>query len=137
MKAPRCVAAAGLVVLLASVPAAAHHSFSVEYDASKPVSFEGVVTRIEWTNPHARVYVDVTDTAGKVATWNLELASPSALARNGWSSRTLKVGDKVKVQGFDGRAANTYRMNATSIVLPSGRSLFSGSADDGSPQPGR
>ena len=137
MKAPRCVAAAGLGLLLAAFPAGAHHSFSVEYDAKKPVNFEGVVTKIEWTNPHARVYVDVTDAAGKVASWNLELASPSALARNGWSSRTLKTGDKVKVQGFEGRAANTYRVNATSIVLPSGRSLFSGSADDGSPQPNR
>jgi hypothetical protein len=138
MKAPRSVAAAaGLGFLLAAVSAGAHHSFSVEYDAKKPVSFEGVVTRIEWTNPHARVYVDVADATGKVATWNLELASPSALARNGWSSRTLKAGDKVKVQGFEGRAANTFRVNATSIVLPSGKSLFSGSADDGSPQPNR
>ena len=114
----------------AAVPLVAHHSFSVEYDANKPVAFEGVVSKVEWTNPHARVYVDVKETSGTVRTWNLELASPSALARNGWTSRTLKVGDRVKVDGFDGRAQNTYRMNAKSIVLPDGRSLFSGSADD-------
>ena len=113
-----------------AIPVVAHHSFSVEYDANKPVAFEGVVTKVEWTNPHARIYVDVTDAKGAMHTWNLELASPSALARNGWSSRTLKVGDRVKVDGFEGRAANTYRLNAKSIVLPDGRSLFSGSADD-------
>ena len=121
---------AGLGLFGSTTSSFAHHSFSVEYDANKPVKFEGVVSKIEWTNPHARIYVDVTDAKGTVQTWNLELASPSALARNGWSSRTLKVGDRVKVDGFDGRAANTYRMNAKSIVLPDGRSLFSGSADD-------
>jgi hypothetical protein len=126
---------AGAVLVLAGLgigaaPLIAHHSFSVEYDANKPVAFEGVVSKVEWTNPHARVYVDVKDPSGAVRTWNLELASPSALARNGWTSRTLKVGDRVKVDGFDGRAANTYRMNAKSIVLPDGRSLFSGSNDD-------
>ena len=131
MRRTIAVVIAGFSLLYATTaPAVAHHSFAVEYDASKPVAFSGVVTKVEWTNPHARVYVDVTDAKGGVQTWNLELASPSALARNGWTSRTLKVGDKVKVDGFDGRAANTFRMNAKSIVLPDGRSLFSGSADD-------
>jgi hypothetical protein len=116
-------------MLLAAVPLAAHHSFSVEYDAKKPVSFSGVVTKVEWTNPHARIYVDAADAKGEMHNWNLELASPSALARNGWSSRTLKVGDKVSVDGFEGRVENSWRVNAKSIVLPDGRSLFSG-ADD-------
>lgn len=118
------------VVIGAASSLAAHHSFSAEYDINKPVAFQGVVTKVEWTNPHARIYVDVSDAKGAVTNWNLELASPSALNRNGWSSRTLKVGDKVKVDGFEGRAAKTFRLNAKSIILPDGRSLFSGSVDD-------
>jgi hypothetical protein len=123
-------AAALFGVIGGSAPVVAHHSFAAEYDINKPVAFEGVVTKVEWTNPHARIYVDVAEPKGTVRNWNLELASPSALNRNGWSSRTLKVGDKVKVDGFEGRAVNTFRLNAKSIVLPGGRSLFSGSADD-------
>ena len=116
-------------VALAAAPLAAHHSFSVEYDINKPVSFSGVVTKVEWTNPHARVYVDAADARGEMHNWNLELASPSALSRNGWSSRTLKAGDKVSVDGYEGRVEHSYRVNAKSIVLPDGRSLFSGVDD--------
>jgi hypothetical protein len=120
-------ATVGLVFAVA--PLAAHHSFSVEYDINKPVSFSGVVTKVEWTNPHARIYVDAPDAKGQMHTWNLELASPSALSRNGWSSRTLKTGDKVSVDGYEGRVENSYRVNAKSIALPDGRSLFSGVDD--------
>ena len=75
----------------------AHHSFTTEYDGSKTFNIKGTVSKVEWTNPHARFYVDTTDESGKMVTWNMELASPSALARNGWTSRTLKVGDQVTV----------------------------------------
>jgi hypothetical protein len=126
-------AAIGLVV--ATLPATAHHAFSLEYDAKKPIKFEGVVTRVEWTNPHARIYVDVTDGSGKVNNWNLELASLSALVRNGWTRTSVKVGEKVKVEGFEGRGTNTYRLNATAIVTADGGSLFSGAAgEDGRPK---
>ena len=118
-----------LGLLGSGIPAAAHHSFALEYDVTKPVELQGVVTKVEWTNPHARVYIDVTGANGAVANWNLELASPSALSRNGWTSKVLKAGDKVKVEGFEGRGVDTHRANASSIVLADGRSLFSGSAD--------
>jgi hypothetical protein len=107
----------------------AHHSFSSEYDGTKTFKINGVVSKVEWTNPHVRFYVDVTEQDGKVTTWNMEIASPSALARNGWSSRTLKVGDKITVEGYSGKVVAT-RGNAKSVILADGRSLFAGAADD-------
>ena len=107
----------------------AHHSFSTEYDGTKTFSVKGKVSRVEWTNPHARFYVDVTDETGKVTTWNMELASPNALARNGWTSRILKVGDLVTVKGYAARVAPN-RGNARSVLTADGRSLFAGVVDD-------
>jgi len=121
--------------LLWSADVLAHHSFSSEYDGEKTFKISGVVTKVEWTNPHVRFYVDVKDADGTVTNWNLELASPSALARNGWNSRTLKVGDTVTVLGYAGKAVPT-RGAARSVVVADGRSLFAGTADDagGAPQ---
>lgn len=123
----RFAAAACVIHLGATL--AAHHSFSSEYDGTKTFKVTGVVSKVEWTNPHVRFYVDVGDADGKVTTWNMELASPSALVRNGWTSRSLKVGDKVTVDGYSGKTVPT-RGNARSVVLADGRSLFAGAADD-------
>ena len=128
---------ASLVILCLGVTLTAHHSFTLEYDSNKRITLKGVVTKVEWTNPHARFYIDVTDEKGTVSNWNLELASPSALARNGWTSRSLKAGDRVTVEGFGPRASGTYRVNARSVVLADGRSVFSGAAEDGAPPGGR
>lgn len=110
----------------------AHHTFSSEYDSAKPLTLSGVVTKVEWTNPHVRIYVDVADESGKVTNWNCELATPSALSRNGWTSRSLKVGDNVTIKGF-GAKTDLPRANAGSVVLADGRSLFAGAAPGADP----
>lgn len=119
-------------LLCAGTAAVAHHSFSTEYDGTKTFKLTGKVSKVEWTNPHVRFYVDIVDSAGMPMTWNMELASPSALARNGWTSRTLKVGDQVSVEGYAAKVAPN-RGNARSVVTADGRSLFAGAADDNAP----
>ena len=93
----RLIVAVGL--LMAAVPLMAHHSFSSEYDASKPVTLEGLVTKVEWQNPHVYFYINVKDANGKVTNWALEMGAPSGLQRQGWTRNTLQVGDQVKVEG--------------------------------------
>ena len=116
----------GLGVLRLAVPAIAHHSIDGEYDRNKPVEGTGVVTKVEWTNPHMRVYVDVIDEQGVVTTWNLELGSPNSVLRRGWTRNDLKTGDKVSFTGFGGRVVTT-RSVADSITLADGRP-FTGAA---------
>ena len=118
------VAALGLLSATI-IPAAAHHSFAAEYDSNKPVTLKGTVTKVEWTNPHARFYVDVKDDRGAVTNWNLELASPNVLARNGWSRTSLKVGDAVTVDGVAARDG-AKMANARAVTLGDGRRVFSG-----------
>jgi hypothetical protein len=104
MKGKLGVLVACLGLLGSGAGLVAHHSFSTEYDGAKTFKLTGAVSKVEWTNPHVRFYVEVTE-GGKTETWNMELASPSALARNGWTSRTLKVGDKVTVEGYAAKVA--------------------------------
>ena len=118
----RCAALAASLLLL-SAPLGAHHSWTAEYDAAKPVSVKGVVTKVEWTNPHTHFYVDSKDEKGTVTAWNFEMASTLALERGGWSRKTLPVGTEVTITGFGGRAV-TERAIASSITTGDGRSLF-------------
>lgn len=122
----------GVCLLYSGGVLVAHHSFSSEYDGTKTFKVKGVVSKVEWTNPHVRFYVDVREPDGKVTNWNMELASPSALARNGWTSRTLKVGEEVTVDGYSGKVVVT-RGAARVVLLTDGRSLFAGAADDANP----
>jgi hypothetical protein len=120
------VAVAGLLV--STAPVRAHHSFAAEYDASNPVTLKGTVTKIEWTNPHARVYLDVKGSDGALTNWNMELASPNALQRNGWTRRALNVGDEVTVQGSAARDGSKMA-NARELILASGRKVFARTVD--------
>ena len=132
MKAKFASLAAGIGLLVSAAPVMAHHSFAAEYDASKPVNFKGVVTKVEWTNPHARFYVDVKDATGKVTNWNFELASPNVLIRQGWTRRALKEGDEISVSGSMAKDG-AHLANARSVTLADGRKVFARSADDGAP----
>jgi len=117
------VFAVGLALSSLAVPLSAHHSWTAEYDAKKPVTVKGTVSKVEWTNPHTHFYVDVTDAGGKVTTWNFEMASTPALERAGWSRKTLPIGTQVTVEGFAGRSV-AERAIVTSFKGPDGKEFF-------------
>ena len=113
----------GLALAALVAPLSAHHSWTAEYDAKKPITVKGTVSKVEWTNPHTHFYVDVTDASGKVITWNFEMASTPALERGGWSRKTLPVGTQVVVEGFAGRSV-AERAIVTSFKGADGKEFF-------------
>ena len=117
----------GAGLLLAALSADAHHSFAAEFDASKPITLTGTVTKVAWTNPHAHIRVDVPGQNGKVTSWDFELGSPNALIRRGWLKNTLKPGDNITVAGYLAKDGSD-NANARSITLSDGRKVFAGSS---------
>ena len=111
-----------------AIPALAHHAFSAEFDLKKPVNVKGVVTKIEWMNPHAWFYVDVKTDSG-VEQWQFETGAPIELTRRGWRKTDLKVGDEVTVEGLRAKDG-TNTASARLVTLPGGKKVFSGAAGD-------
>jgi len=128
-----------LLMALAAAPLVGHHSFGAEYDETKPVILSGVVTKVEWTNPHSHFYLDVKDAQGKIANWKFEGYPPTVLYRTGWKREvTMKPGDMITVTGWRARDGTNWA-HSREITLSDGKKLFfgppAGTGDGGSVPP--
>ena len=129
MRTKFVVVIAAAVLLASAGRVVAHHSFSAEFDASKPFKMTGTVTKVEWMNPHTFFYIDVTDPAtGKVTNWAMEMGSPNGLMRQGWTRNTLKIGDIVAVEGSLARKAEPLGNARVVILTSTGQRLFAASS---------
>src|SRR5438093_7710436 len=136
MRAKLAVLVLGAGLLLAAVPAVAHHSFAAEYDAQKPVKMTGTVTKMEWINPHAWIHIDVKKPDGKVEQWMIEGGTPNTLFRRGFSKTSLMPGTVIVVDGYQTKDGS-QKANGRDLTFPDGKKLFLGSSGTGAPQDGR
>ena len=135
MKIHLALAVAVAICASTAEHASAHHSFSAEFDAGKPITLKGVVERIEWTNPHAHVVIDVKDDTGRITVWKFELASPKVLVQQcGWKPTSVNIGDEVTVEGAMSKDG-TATANARALTLASGRRVSAGSSGGDVPPP--
>lgn len=132
MRLKLAVAVAGVGLIAAGLPAWAHHAFAAEFDAKKPVHFEGKVTKVELINPHSWIHVDVKSPDGTVTNWMFEAGSPNVLLRRGFTKNTIPVGTDVIVDGYQSKDGSN-RANGRDITLPNGQKLFIGATGTGAP----
>lgn len=134
MRTKLSVIVAGIAVLLvlAAVPALAHHAFAAEFDANKPVKFRGTITKMEWINPHAWIHVDVKKPDGTVEQWMIEAGTPNTLLRRGLTKLSLLPGTEIIIDGYQSKDGSR-RANGRDLTLPNGQTLFLGSTGTGAP----
>jgi len=132
----RKLALLGVGLLLAARPLVAHHAFSAEFDANKPIQLTGTVTKMEWINPHAWIHIDVKKPDGTVEKWMIEGGTPNTLLRRGFTKNSLAVGTEIKVDGYQAKDGS-MRGNGRDLTLPDGRKLFMGSSGTGAPRDGK
>jgi len=127
---------AGALLILATVPAWAHHAFTAEYDAAKPIKLQGTVKKVEWINPHSWITIDVKATDGTMQTWEIEAGAPNAMFRRGFNKDSLPVGTMIVVDGYLAKNGK-QRANGRDLTFPDGRRLFLGSSNTGAPGDGK
>jgi hypothetical protein len=133
MRTKLSVVVAGVGLLLAStVAVSAHHAFQSEFDAKKPVKLRGIVTKMEWVNPHAWIHVEVKKPDGTVESWMIEAGTPNTLLRRGFTKTSLLAGTEVLVDGYQSKDGS-LRANGRDLTLPNGQTLFLGSTGTGAP----
>ena len=123
--------AAGLLVL-AAASVSAHHAFAAEFDANRPITLRGIVTKMEWINPHSWIHVDVKGPDGKIVPWMVEGGAPNALLRRGFTKDSLPAGTEILVEGYQAKNG-THKANGRDLTLPDGKKLFMGSSGTGAP----
>jgi Family of unknown function (DUF6152) len=134
MNATRFFVISAFLTATAAHTVSAHHSFAAEFDATKPITLKGTVTKLEWANPHIWVYLDVKDAQGGLQHWQCEGGPPNTLTRNGWSVNSLKASDEVTIDGVLAKDGSKT-CNARMVKLPDGRSVFAGSSGGDNPPP--